>query len=174
MQLTTPDHFERVNPEADMLLLIHAALAARPEAVCPGLNVVFNDPVRMRGTLTRGDQTVQIDRTLYQSRCGISIWTEPNGAGIRVVVGTEEAHASIECDGVPTRGVWRPTIFPDATSRFVCYNRGKAQVVRRDASEWDFGPLFARWSDGTVKIVHATYDSPGESGPRTRDNELAE
>lgn len=37
----------------------------------------------------------------------------------------------------------------------------------------DFGPLFARWSDGSVKIVHATYDNPDENGPRTRDAELA-
>lgn len=37
----------------------------------------------------------------------------------------------------------------------------------------DYGPMFARWSDGNVKIVHATYDNPDENGPRTRDNNLA-
>lgn len=33
----------------------------------------------------------------------------------------------------------------------------------------DYGPLFARWSDGTVRIVHATYDNPDENGARRRD-----
>lgn len=37
----------------------------------------------------------------------------------------------------------------------------------------DFGPLFARWSDGDVRVVHARYDNPDENGPRTRDDALA-
>jgi len=37
----------------------------------------------------------------------------------------------------------------------------------------DFGPLFARWSDGNVKVVHAMYDNPDKNDPRTRDDALA-
>lgn len=37
----------------------------------------------------------------------------------------------------------------------------------------DFGPQFARLSDGTVKVVHATYDITDNNGPRKRDDEFA-
>jgi agmatine deiminase len=36
----------------------------------------------------------------------------------------------------------------------------------------DFGPQFARWSDGTVKVIHAVYD-PDVKGPRIQDDALS-
>ncbi len=38
----------------------------------------------------------------------------------------------------------------------------------------DFGPLFARWANGSVKIVHPKYKNTDQNDPRTRDDELAD
>lgn len=37
----------------------------------------------------------------------------------------------------------------------------------------DFGPLFTRWSDGEVSIVHPAYDIPDPDQKRPRDDSLA-
>jgi agmatine deiminase len=48
-------------------------------------------------------------------------------------------------------------------------------IVQPLDSMWirDFGPQFARWSDGTVKVIHAVYD-PDVKGPREHDDELSD
>ncbi len=37
----------------------------------------------------------------------------------------------------------------------------------------DFGPIFTRWSDGEVHIIHPTYDNPDPNEKRPRDDALA-
>ena len=37
----------------------------------------------------------------------------------------------------------------------------------------DFGPIFSRWSDGTVEVIDASYRNPDERGERNQDDAFA-
>lgn len=135
-----------------ILLLIATAFAGDKNPACPGMNVIYENGLHIRATKTEGAVKTEYDRTIYQSRCGIAIWTEPNGPALRVVVGTDERRASVDCDGLATRDAWRPTIFEDGSARFVCYAHGKAQVVRREGGEWNFGPVFNEFGPNSLSV----------------------